>query len=72
VVHAKNWLDCIRTGKTPNGNIDLALKVQTVISLSEMSDRLGMVCFFDAASRKVTDGSGREVPLLTYGSLPLS
>jgi len=72
VVHAKNWFDCIRNGHTPNGNIDIALKVQTVISLSEMSDRLGIVCFFDAATRKVTDGSGREVPLLTYGSLPLS
>ncbi len=72
VVHAKNWLDCIRNGGTPNCNIDLALKVQTVISLSEMSDRLGIVCFFDEKSRKVTDGSGKEVPLLTYGSLPLS
>ena len=72
VVHAKNWLDCIRTGKTPNGNIDLAVKSQTVISLAEMSDRLGIVCFFDAKKRKVSDGAGKEIAPLTYGTLPLS
>jgi hypothetical protein len=72
VVHAKNWLECIRTGKTPNGNIDLAVKVQTVISLAEMSDRLGIVCFFDGKTRKVTDGSGKEIKPITYGTLELS
>ncbi len=39
-VHEKNWFDCIRSGKKPNANIDLAIRVQTVISLAEMSDRL--------------------------------
>jgi predicted dehydrogenase len=72
VVHAKNWLDCIRSGGIPNGNIDLAIKVQTVISLSEMSDRLGIVCFFDEKTRKISDGSGKEVKPITYGTLPLS
>ena len=72
VVHAKNWLECIRTGKTPNGNIDLAVKVQSVISLAEMSDRLGIVCFFDGKTRKITDGSGKEIKPITYGTLELS
>jgi len=68
-VHEKNWFDCIRSNKTPNGNIDLAVRVQTVISLSEMSDRLGITCHFDEKSRKiyVNDGKGRkEIEPITY------
>ncbi len=72
VVHAKNWLDCIRNNKTPNGDIELAIRVQTVISLAEMSDRLGVMCFFDEKKRKVTDMAGKEIKMLTYGTLPLS
>ena len=68
-VHEKNWFDCIRSGKEPNGNIDLAIRVQTVISLAEMSDRLKMTCLFDEKARKITDGSGKEIPVLTYGSV---
>ena len=52
--------------------IDLAVKVQTVISLAEMSERLNIMCLFDEKTRKITDGSGKEVKALTYGSLPLS
>ncbi|MFO1496993.1 MAG: Gfo/Idh/MocA family oxidoreductase [Verrucomicrobiota bacterium] len=71
-VHHKNWFDCIRDGKLPNANIDLAIKVQTVISLGEMSDRLDMVCLFDEKTRKITNGDGKEVAPITYGTLPLS
>ena len=42
--HEKNWLDCIRSGRRPNGNIDLAIRAQTVLSLAEMSDRLKVTC----------------------------
>ncbi|MBI3878307.1 MAG: Gfo/Idh/MocA family oxidoreductase, partial [Verrucomicrobia bacterium] len=69
-VHEKNWFDCIRNGKQPNAGIDLAVRVQTVISLAEMSERLGATCFFDEKSRKVTDGSGKELKPITYGSIP--
>jgi predicted dehydrogenase len=68
----KNWFQCIRSGATPLGNIDLALRVQTVISLAEMSQRLNIVCLYDEKTRKITDGGGREVPAITYGTLPLS
>jgi predicted dehydrogenase len=71
-VHEKNWFDCIRSGKEPNGNIDLALKVQTVISLAEMSERLKMACLFDEKTRKITDGSGKEIPMMTYGTFEQS
>ena len=68
-VHEKNWIDCIRSGKEPNANIDLAVRVQTVISLAEMSDRLKTTCLFDEKTRKVTDGSGKELRPLTYGTV---
>ncbi len=71
-VHEKNWFDCIRSGKAPNANIDLAIRVQTVISLAEMSDRLKMTCLFDEKTRKITDGAGKEIAPITYGTLPLS
>jgi predicted dehydrogenase len=71
-VHEKNWFDCIRSGKQPNANIDLAIRVQTVISLAEMSDRLKIACLFDEKTRKVTTDSGTTVTPITYGTLPQS
>ena len=71
-VHEKNWFDSIRANKQPNANIDLAVRVQTVVSLAEMSDRLKMACLFDEKTRKVTTENGREVQPITYGTLELS
>jgi predicted dehydrogenase len=68
-VHQGNWLACIRSGKLPNANIELAVRVQTIITLGEMSDRLGITCHFDEKTRKVTDGTGKEVKALNYGVL---
>ncbi len=76
-VHEKNWFDSIRENKQPNCGIDLAVKVQTVISLGEMSERLSVACRFDAATRKITTGDGIVMPVtelkpITYGTLKLS
>jgi predicted dehydrogenase len=71
-VHEKNWFDSIRANKQPNAGIDLAVKVQTVISLAEMSERLSIMCLFDEKTRTVKTGDGKEVKPLTYGSNPLS
>jgi predicted dehydrogenase len=71
-VHEKNWFDCIRDGKTPNAHVDLAIRVQTVISLAEMSARMNMTCLFDEKTRKITNGDGKEIPAITYGTLPQS
>lgn len=73
--HHKNWFDCIRNGKAPNANIDLAIRVQTVISLGEMSDRLKVACLFDEKTRKISTGTGalhKDIDAITYGTLPLS
>jgi hypothetical protein len=71
-VHEKDWFDSIRANKGPNANIDLAIRVQTVISMAEMSDRLKMTCLFDEKTRKITDGNGKQIAPITYGTLPLS
>jgi predicted dehydrogenase len=71
-VHQKNWLDAIRNNEEPSAGIDLATKVQVVVSLAEMSDRLGVACFFDEKTRKVTGGDGKEITALTYGTLAQS
>jgi hypothetical protein len=70
--HERNWLDCIRDGKEPNANIDLAVRVQTVISLAEMSDRLNIMCLFDEKTRSITTGDGQKVEELDYGVAELS
>ncbi len=70
--HHRNFFKAIRGLEPQNAGIDLAVKVQTVISLAEMSERLGMMCYFDPKTRKVSDGSGREIKAITYGSLAAS
>jgi predicted dehydrogenase len=68
-VHEKNWFDCIRdNNKQTNGNIELAVRAQTVISLAEMSQRKRGTFMFDEKTRKITDGSGKEVEPITYGT----
>jgi predicted dehydrogenase len=65
--HEKNWFESIRANKPPTGNIDLAVRVQTIVSLAEMSDRLQIACLFDEKTRKITTADGKEVKPLTYG-----
>ena len=59
-------------GQEPNANIDLAIRVQTVLSLAEMSDRLKTTMLYDEKNRKITDASGKEIKPITYGTLPIS
>jgi len=70
--HHANWFECIRANKQPNCGIDLAIRVQTVISLAEMSERLKIACLFDEKTRKVMTADGKEIAPLTYGSTELS
>src|SRR5438309_769003 len=53
-VHHKNWIDCIRSGKAPNGNIDLAIRVQTMITLGELAQRNNQTFTFDPKTRTST------------------
>lgn len=62
----KDFFECIRTGRTPVANVDLAIRAQTVLCLAEMSERLGLALFFDAEKRKITTGNGRTISPITY------
>lgn len=70
--HEKNWFDCIRANREPNCGIELAIRVQSIVSLAEISERLNVMCVFDEKTRKVTTGDGKEVKLPTYGWSELS
>jgi len=70
--HHKNFFDAIRGAAKPNAGIELAIRVQTIVSLAEMSDRLNVMCRFDEKTRKITDNSGKELKPITYGTLELS
>jgi predicted dehydrogenase len=67
--HEKNWFECIRNGKQPNANIDLAIRAQVVISLAEMSNRMNMMCLWDEKERKVRKQDGTEIAAITYGTI---
>lgn len=51
--HHKNLIKCIREGGQPNCNIDLALRVQTMVSMAEMSYRQNKMALFDTVKQKL-------------------
>jgi predicted dehydrogenase len=69
----KNWFDCIRSGGTPLANIDLAIRIQTVLSLAEMSERMSLTLLFDEKTRTIKTGEGKVVRPIAYDSVvPMS
>ncbi|HEY3266162.1 MAG TPA: Gfo/Idh/MocA family oxidoreductase [Armatimonadota bacterium] len=52
--HHANWIDCIRTNKAPNCNVDLATRVQAIVSMAEMSELTNKTVSFDEKTRKMT------------------
>ena len=64
-----NWFNCIRTGKTPLANIDLAIRAHTVLALAEMSERLGFMLFFDEKTREIKTGDGKVIPAISYDTV---
>lgn len=65
----KNFFDCIRSGATPVATIDLAIRGHTILCLAEMSERLGLMLYFDEKSRKITTGDGKVVPAISYDTV---
>jgi predicted dehydrogenase len=64
--HEKNFFDCIRTGATPNGNIDLAIRAHSILCLAEQSERSSMTLLFDGNARTIKTGEGKVVAPLSY------
>jgi predicted dehydrogenase len=51
--HHRNLIKCIREGGIPNCNIDLALRVQTIVSMAEASYRQSKMSLFDPVKQKL-------------------
>lgn len=60
--HHKNWLDSIRNNKEPNCNIDLAARVQTIITLGELAYRNSQTFTFDAKTKKASPDPSKFQP----------
>lgn len=65
----KNFFDCIRSGKTPYANIDLAIRVHTMLCLAEMSERMSLTLLFDEKTRTIRTGTGEEIKPLDYDTV---
>ena len=68
-VHINDFFTAIRDDRPASGNIDVAVRCQTIISMAEQSERTGEMLYFDEATRTLTTGSGTKVEALTYGML---
>ncbi len=54
------------------GNIEVAIRAQTIISMAEMSERMGEMVYFDRDTKNMSNGSGNPLETMTYGTMPLS
>ncbi len=54
--HQANFIDCVRTRKTPNCDVELAARVQMAVSLAERSYRESRCLRFDPKTRKISAG----------------
>jgi predicted dehydrogenase len=57
--HHLNWLNSIRNNTQPNCNIELAARVQTMITLGELAYRNNETYTFDSKTRKSTPDTGK-------------
>ena len=53
VDHHKNMFDCIRNNKAPNCNIDLAVRVQAIVSMAEKSYRESRMVSFNPEKHRM-------------------
>jgi predicted dehydrogenase len=52
--HQKNFIDSLRNNRPPNCDVELGIRVQTIVSMAEQSYRKGKMLHFDSAKLKVT------------------
>ncbi len=55
-LHEANWIECIRTNKLPNCNIELATRVMVTIGLAERAYRENKCMLFDPKTREIKAG----------------
>lgn len=66
--HIDNLLTAIRDDGQTNGNIDVAIRAQTIISMAELSERMGEMIYFDEESRSLHTGGGIKIEPTTYAT----
>jgi predicted dehydrogenase len=49
----KNWLDCIRSGKQPNANMEVAVRTATAVHLGNIATRLQRTLHFDPSKQEI-------------------
>jgi len=54
--HMRNFLECMRTRQTPNGDIELGYRVQVPLIMAMRAFTEGKVAYFDAASESIRLG----------------
>ncbi|MCY4159533.1 MAG: Gfo/Idh/MocA family oxidoreductase [Bacteroidetes bacterium] len=64
--HINNFFDAIREDVPANGNIDVAIRAQTIISMAELSERMGEMIYFNEEDRSLHTGGGMKIEPITY------
>lgn len=70
--HVDDLFTAIRTDGDTNGNIDVAIIAQAIISMAEASNRYGESVYLNAENRTFHTGMGHELVVPTYGTFDLS
>ena len=53
--HEGNWIDCIRTRKTPICDVEIGHRTATICHLSGIAERLGRPIHWDPVEEKILD-----------------
>lgn len=67
--HLQNWLECVRTRRTPNASPEVALGAVAAVVMSVQAMHSGRRTYFDPVRLEITDN--RLPPALTKADAPL-
>jgi predicted dehydrogenase len=70
--HVDDLFSAIRNDHNTNGNIDVAIIAQAIISMAEASNRYGEAIFLNHETREFHTGGGTQLVVPTYGTFDLS
>jgi len=65
----RSFFDCIRSGKIPVANIELAIRGRTVLTVAEMLKRLELASFYDEEERALRTGDGKLIQPISYDTV---
>jgi hypothetical protein len=49
--------------------VDVVVRANTVLALAEMSERLGVVCFYEEKTRTIRNGEDKVIPAMSYDTV---